>query len=467
MKKITSRFLTYTVAIFILFVCSCSTEESVPNQTLDAQTWFEKHEAESPNFELFQNLEYNWNQAKTTTSEDGTQTIIVPIVERKKNTAEIWKQKLYIYKLSATNYEALIFEIFPDKNSKSSSQSIDSGNFNGYITSWNLKNGFIKAAQFENNKAVQEGGIAILFSKNNQHSKMQADPCYYCEDIGVGGGSSWGSGVPLREVVVGGKSTGPSFPNMTYVPRSPVYGAIDPPKYTNPPHGGGGGGGGYTPVASLIEDRITTNLPPCVETIINDLKKLENGKFSKILSKFSSLEPTPLSYNWNIVKGNLPANNPGSTGATVVGGSVTSTLNENDLFVSTDLSIAKTIIHESFHAYLVSVYRYKDIDKDYVTLIDTYFKEAGGDLNATQHNIFANTNIVQEISVALQAYGNLKGYALSNQFYEDMAWGGLASTKAFNALPEVQKNRILNTIYSEYKNSNTNGISPKGKKICK
>ncbi|MCD0476804.1 hypothetical protein LPB87_20635, partial [Flavobacterium sp. EDS] len=162
-----------SLSLFILFVYSCSTEETVSNQTLDAQTWFKKYEAESPNFDLFQNLEYNWNQAKMTTSEDGTETIIVPIVERKKNVSEIWKQKLYIYKLSANNYQAVVFEIFPDKNSKISSQSIDGGNFNGYIGSWDLKNGFIKAAQFENNKVVQEGIIAILSStSNNEQSKM-------------------------------------------------------------------------------------------------------------------------------------------------------------------------------------------------------------------------------------------------------------------------------------------------------
>ena len=245
MKKAIFTIISYSLSLFILFVYSCSTEETVSNQTLDAQTWFKKYEAESPNFDLFQDLEYNWSQAKITTSEDGTETIIVPIVERKRNSSEIWKQNLYLYKISENNYEAIIFEIFPDKKSKKSSQSIDDGDFNGYISSWDLKNGFIKAAQFENNKVVQEGIIAILSStSNNEQSKMIADPCYYCPDEEEPTGGSGGYPIPLREIIITTppKSTPPSFPPMTFIPRGPSSGGVvNPPEYTNPPRGGGGG----------------------------------------------------------------------------------------------------------------------------------------------------------------------------------------------------------------------------------
>lgn len=72
MDKNTYKLISYTLSflVFFIFVCSCSTEETTSNQTLDVQTWFEKYEAESPNFDLFQDLEYNWSQAKITTSED-------------------------------------------------------------------------------------------------------------------------------------------------------------------------------------------------------------------------------------------------------------------------------------------------------------------------------------------------------------------------------------------------------------
>ncbi|MCD0476795.1 hypothetical protein LPB87_20585, partial [Flavobacterium sp. EDS] len=74
-----------------------------------------------------------------------------------------------------------------------------------------------------------------------------ADPCYYCPDEEEPTGGSGGSpGIPLREVIITSPSTPPSFPPMTFIPRGPSYGAVDPPEYTNPPRGGGGGGSGST-----------------------------------------------------------------------------------------------------------------------------------------------------------------------------------------------------------------------------
>lgn len=229
--------------------------------------------------------------------------------------------------------------------------------------------------------------------------------------------------------------------------------------------GGSGGSGGATDSFNF-DDKITTNLPPCVDSIVNDLKTMKNGKFSEIISKFSGLNPAPENFNWEISKGNLPTNTPGGTRTIVSDGLVTTTLNENDLSISTDLSLAKTIIHESFHAYLVYVYRYRDIDKSYVNLVDTYFKDFGNNLNNAHHNLIANTNMIKDISSALKEYGVSKGYVLSQQFYDDMSWGGLAGTKAFSELPDDVRERILNSIYAEYKNSNTNGVVPKGHKAC-
>ena len=47
-----------------------------------------------------------------------------------------------------------------------------------------------------------------------------------------------------------------------------------------------------------------------------------------------------------------------------------------------------------------------------------------------------------------------------------MAWGGLAETKVFKNLPQADQERILDRIYSEYKNSGNNSFNPRGKKAC-
>lgn len=38
---------------------------------------------------------------------------------------------------------------------------------------------------------------------------------------------------------------------------------------------------------------------------------------------------------------------------------------------------------------------------------------------------------------------------MDRQFYEDLVWGGLQGTNAFNSLPSATKNRILDLIVIE------------------
>lgn len=187
MKKNTFKLFNYTFTLFLLFICSCSTEESVSNQTLEAQTWFKKYEAESPNFYLFQNLEYDWNSAKLVSLEDGSQTIIVPVIGLKKSQSEIWEQKLYIYNQGTNNYKALVFEIYPDKNTSPEQQSIEGNDFTGIISTWDLKTGLVRAAEFKNNQVFQSGGITVK-SKATGKLKNLTPPAFYEECNCAGGG---------------------------------------------------------------------------------------------------------------------------------------------------------------------------------------------------------------------------------------------------------------------------------------
>lgn len=219
-----------------------------------------------------------------------------------------------------------------------------------------------------------------------------------------------------------------------------------------------------------FDEQIITELPPCITQIVTDLQSLENGKFGEIIKKFAGSNPIPLNYDWKIVKG--PLSDQKSAVTTPVISSTTpiptTTLNEDYINVSTELSWARTIMHEAFHAYLVSVYRYRDIDQSYVNLLNQYFDDFNYYANDTHHHIFAETTIVSEISTALKEYGTLKGYNLTQQFCDDMAWGGLNETAAFLALPSTQRERILCTIAAERNDSdvNTLSIAPIGNSPC-
>ncbi|HNP34024.1 MAG TPA: hypothetical protein PKN96_12090 [Flavobacterium sp.] len=220
-----------------------------------------------------------------------------------------------------------------------------------------------------------------------------------------------------------------------------------------------------------FDNHITTNLPPCLTGVINDLKSLTNGKFGQVISQFAGFNQVPLNYNWVVNSASLGPNTIAHSDPTVHGTSVTTTINSDFTSISTDLSIAKTLMHECFHAYLTSVYRFRNIDMGYVPLLELYFNQFNHNSDDTHHHFFAQNNIVNEISTALKEYGLSKGYNLPQQFYDDMAWGGLFGTRAYNALPIAQRERIESTLEAEFTNSSSSpnnilGLSPHGASIC-
>lgn len=130
-----------------------------------------------------------------------------------------------------------------------------------------------------------------------------------------------------------------------------------------------------------LDDHITTTLPPCLDNLVNDLKSLQNGKFGQVIAKFAGNNPVPLNYNWTVNWASLGLNVIAQTNPSIQGGVATTTINSDFTNISTDLSIAKTLIHECFHAYLNSVYRYRDIDVSYATLVNQYSSQFNNQAN--------------------------------------------------------------------------------------
>lgn len=189
--------------VFLILATSikCQKDDNDVGQTdakimQSAKVWFKNYEAKGENFALLKDLNYNWNDAEITNSKDGTQTIIVPIIEVKKDQTELWEQKLYIYKLSENNYEAMVFEIYPDADNS----SINSPSFNGYIVGWDLKKGFVKTAKFENNRLI-ENGVLTLALKNKQTTGKAPSNQVACPagiECDVDGGGTTDTGITIK-----------------------------------------------------------------------------------------------------------------------------------------------------------------------------------------------------------------------------------------------------------------------------
>ena len=244
--------------------------------------------------------------------------------------------------------------------------------------------------------------------------------------------------------------------------------------------GGGSGGAGHSPdngdteeiviptgsvedfLADLWEEQIDdSQLKPCMQSIMTALKNLTQG-VGQIVTKFAGSTP---GYNWKTVHGPLPSNENAqtSTAFNFSTGTVTTTFDTNKFSFSTDLSVARTILHEAVHAYVVAA--------TYNSLTPAERQQLLGPnwINAYINNghSFMASDYVSDIAQALQEYGQSQGYSLGTQFYTDLAWGGLTHYDSNNtgnyvetpwfkgAIPNsTDRTRIVNRINSEQNGTN-------------
>jgi len=154
-----------------------------------------------------------------------------------------------------------------------------------------------------------------------------------------------------------------------------------------------------------------------------------------------------------------------------VHGSVEINFNKNYLNASTDLGVARTMIHELIHSY----FEYgltKTSDPGYTEFVganELLFKKGtainGDGQNNAQHQQIA-AKYVDQMASLLEIYANNRGITSPNQnlslsqYCKDLAWGGLSDTKAYRKYAP-NKTRIETTIKNEATNA-TNSTKKKG-----
>ncbi len=248
------------------------------------------------------------------------------------------------------------------------------------------------------------------------------------------------------------------------------------------------GGGGTTTIR--IEDRYQindSNLKPCMSKILDSIKKLSTG-VSSIIQKFSG--NTNTGFNWLLKDGATINGGPGqTTNYDKSTNLVTSTFNTQKYSNASELSWARTIMHESVHAYIMASFGvdYISSKNSFADFFSDYRKAKYPNLNDAQHAEFVR-NYVNDIKTSLKEYGNKKGYNLTDEFYTDMAWGGLTHWSKRDSAGNVQtdssgnpimemtpwfqstfsntndRNRVLNTNAIELTKKDMNNVTktPKG-----
>ncbi|AIM37228.1 hypothetical protein KO02_11395 [Sphingobacterium sp. ML3W] len=330
-------------------------------------------------------------------------------------------------------------------------------NYSGAIISKSVQSGAQNISFYESNvkvstEMVKKAGKAPAMPTNCVYGYING----YLNEISCSGGGS------------SGDENNPTYPG-------------DPRDYQNfPPSGGGGGTGGdgtvptYNEVpdnpekeAENFNDAIDdANLPDCMKQVLAALKNLNGNTVADIIKKFAGEVP---GYNLKFVTENFSdpmqvagTNRNNYNGEMIIGFNINPTVIGN----ATDLALGTTMLHESIHAYLVAFY-YNDpaaAKLSYPELFVKYSKQKAFS-NGIQHVTFAK-NFITDIAASIKNYGELKGYKLDKQVYDDIAWKGLVETEAFKSLSDAHKARIIDRIMAEqYDSRKEKNVTQKGTRL--
>jgi hypothetical protein len=349
--------------------------------------------------------------------------------------------------------QTVLFHHIPENNSTSegTSNKTSTSYFTGSVFTTNLSG--IVLSGF----SINSGNILGSFNFLTSSYSTDPTPC-------------WGitCGITLNEVVI--TSNAPSTSNWAYTNYANTTNVMMNYQFVRSTNNYSSMGTAYAnyyrgkAIRDFDEKIDDKNLKPCLQNIMNDLKNV-SGSPGNMVAKFSGSFP---GYNWEVKSGSLTGGTAQTDAPTYYNsttGSITTTFDSQNWLNATNLSWARTIIHESIHAYLAS--SYKISRPNWIATYPQMVQDWGAkqNWNDVHHEEIARS-LVKLVATALESYGVNKGYNLNKQFYEDMAWGGLQDTSTFKALPSSDQKRILDTIATELTGKDANGNSKiqKGKK---
>ncbi|MFC4739955.1 hypothetical protein ACFO3U_08105 [Flavobacterium ponti] len=205
----------------------------------------------------------------------------------------------------------------------------------------------------------------------------------------------------------------------------------------------------------IVSKIIDTNLDACGKSVLTKLKNLNQNDISLILRRFGNVNST---FNLTFTT-DYPAdpNDLASTNWVLDSNSNTIPYNyiikirTEETQISTELAIAGSLLHEIIHAYFLSLID-DCVQASNCTTLQTFpelwnfyvANQTGSPTNGiSQHNQIA-MSYVNIMGAALQEYvtGVSVQPGMQTQVYTDVAWYGLQGTTPYNALPQIDKDRI-------------------------
>ncbi|MCM4160251.1 hypothetical protein DHB64_10155 [Antarcticibacterium sp. W02-3] len=204
----------------------------------------------------------------------------------------------------------------------------------------------------------------------------------------------------------------------------------------------------------------TTNMKECVKDIIkkmlNDQEYIDLGEMPAFVKEELNLTGYILKifnqsdkYNLIFDVKNLPPNDDGQrvnantdpkrdpNDQIII--NFTITLDSDYISNSTDLSVARTIIHESLHAYTSYIYQ-EEMFSNLSNSLRTLLSANNNDPNTAQH-ILMTQQFVSAISNSLESWDNSS--LVNHEYYNYLSWSGaMLGTTAFDDLDQNTQQAI-------------------------
>lgn len=231
--KLSQAILLCIVVVF----SSCENEQLEPGNSVtsisSAKNWYDGFKTKENFQPIFKNLIYSWEDASIAILTDGTEAIRIPVVYPYQSLDYYGHKIMYLYpKKKGEGFDVTLFEFIPNpKKVQVRGATIDWKAFDGYIINWDLVNGFVNGAKFEDNLSVFPINVKIKDSDQKDNNWNKVAPI-----------------IDLDEVVVFSKGSSTSSSGSYSFVFSSTYASFGSTttsgNYANSPYGGGSRGDG-------------------------------------------------------------------------------------------------------------------------------------------------------------------------------------------------------------------------------
>jgi hypothetical protein len=414
-------FLIFTTILISFSYYSCKREllfnDNGSMKINNAKVWFDNFLKTNTINPVFKNIEYHWDKASKFTFKNGYEAITIPITEINQNPEYYGKRILYLFPWkNAKGYYSSVFEVIPElTHLKNNYDKINLKKFDGIISTWDLKTGFLRGIKYEAGTGVSNIKLELKRAQSISLPEHTNSVTYSTNlppvtvigyipsanwnsfwislmgNLGYNTSSLWGGsgGNPCEYSGCGGSENPGDY--------------IDPNSFVEPNNNDDNDG--ITEVKDITDDVDD----PCLKGTLNSVtsSNLGNGITDILHNTFGGTADFNIHFQDDALNNNMK---DGKTHAVIWGSGRMDfdiTLNTETLPDASKEFTAATIYHEILHAYLRTT----------------------GIIGDLQHIAMANDYTSKLASSLLSAYPNLDPLDA-----KALAWGGLEGTPAYDSI---------------------------------